>query len=71
MENTTKRPHRRKKTAAEIKNKIKALQAELEAKEQAERLKIGAEMQAWSGLETWEEIKNLLEPLKMAGQETS
>ena len=71
MEITKKRHHRRKKTAAEIKAEIKALQAELDAKEQAERLKIGSEMQTWSGRETWEEIKTLLEPLKIAGQETS
>lgn len=55
-----KRQHRKQKTAADIRAQIAELQAELDAKERAEREKIGEEMQRLTGKEKWEEIKNLL-----------
>lgn len=56
-----KRQHTRKKTTKEIKAQIEALQAELDAKEQAERIRIGEEMQKRFSLDTWAEIKKTLD----------
>lgn len=55
-----KRKHRKMKTAAEIKQEIRALQVELEQKEQEEQLKIGQKLQELTGLETWAEIEPVL-----------
>ncbi len=56
-----KRQHRKQKTAADIRAEIEALQDELTAKTKAEQEKIGAEMQRRFGVETWDEIKILLD----------
>ena len=49
------------KTAADIKAQIAELKAKLDAKERAEREKIGREMQRRTGKETWEEIAAVLD----------
>ena len=49
------------KTAADIKAQIAELKAKLDAKERAEREKIGREMQKLTGKETWEEIAAVLD----------
>lgn len=52
---------KKQKTAAEIKSQISALKGELREAEQAEREKIGREMQRLTGKTTWEEIKAFLD----------
>ena len=60
-EGEIKRKHRRKKTAAEIKAEIEVLRAQLVVQERAERERIGEKIQAWTGLQTWSEIKSFLD----------
>ena len=61
MKETTKRQHRRKKTAAEIREEIEALRATLAEREREERERIGAEMQKLTGRVTWGEIALVVE----------
>ncbi|MBR3722064.1 MAG: hypothetical protein IKN12_04790 [Selenomonadaceae bacterium] len=55
-------------TIADLKAKMEKIQEEIKIKERKEREKIGAEMQKLTGLETWNEIENVIKSHQRTAQ---